>query len=282
MSTIIVNSSHYVSNSGNTFKYTFPVENQFNQGDEIALVKASIYNCVYNISAARGNNTFSITWIDGIQYNFTIRDGYYSISDLNYFMANSMVSKNLYTISSPTATTTTIYIYLSADSTGYGATFTFNPLPLAGNVGTIQKPVGATWNFPTTNICPSITLCSGLQTLLGFTSRATLPTNNNLSVPQTIFSNTAPIISPIDTYILTCSLIDNSRLTDHPNAFYSISLGATAFGDQIQVQNSFPVFNLIKPGRYNSFFISVYDQLYNPVNLLDKEVVFQFMLKVKE
>lgn len=278
---IILNSSNVVKGSPNAFKYKFPKQQRFEQGDEITLVKCSIYNCVFNISASRGNNTFSIKWIDGVNANFIIPDGYYAISDINYFIANCMVNKNWYTMSSPTASTTTIYIYLTADTTGYGSTFTFSPLPIVGSIGTIVKPSGATWDFPATSICPSITLCSGLQTLLGFTANPTLPYSLTVNAPQTIFSNSTPIVSPIDTYILTCSLIDNADLSPHPNAFFSIPLGATAFGEQIQVQNTFAVFNNIFAGSYDSFNVEVLDQNYEPVNLIDKEVVFQFMFRFK-
>ena len=280
-SVIIVNSANFVTGSQNTFKYTFPNEQHFVAGDQISLVKASIYNCVFNISTDQKNNTFSIKWIDGITANFTIRDGYYSLSDLNYYIANCMVSKNWYTSSSSTASTTTVYIYLSADSTGYGSTLTFSPLPTTTNVGTIVKPSGATWSFPTVAICPSLLLCTELQILCGFTSNSTtLPSITSGSSPITVYSNATPIVSPIDSYLLTCSLIDNSAMTIHPNVFFSIPLGGTAFGDQIQVQNSFPIFNTVRSGRYTSFTIQILDQNYNPINLLDKEVVFQFMFNI--
>ncbi len=278
--TIIVNSSHFQSGSGNRFIYNFPIQQNFKLGDKMALVKCSIYNCVYNISSDRGNNTFSIKWINDVVYSYVIPDGYYSISDLNYFLSNAMYIDKLYTIPSPSSGSSdsyTVYIYLTTNDTAYGTTFVFIPLPTdstASSAG-ITIPSGSTWSLLSTSKCPQITLSSGLQTLLGMTQNTILPVNRNVSTDEIVNSISTPVLSPCDTYILTCSLFDNP-LSEHPNAFHSVPVGSKAFGELIEDSVSFPVYNNIKSGTYNSFQIEVFDQSFKSVKLLDKEALFQF------
>lgn len=278
--TIIVNSSHYQNGSGNRFIYNFPVQQNFKEGDKLGLVKCSIYNCVYNVSSDRGNNKYSVTWIDGTVYNYTIPDGYYSVSDLQYFMSNAMYVDKLYTIPSASSGSNdayTVYIFLTTNDTAYGTTFVFIPLPTdaeASQSGT-TIPVGATWTLQSVSKCPQINLNSGLQTLLGMTQNTLLPVNPLVSVDEVVNSISTPIISPVDTYIFTCSLFDNV-LSEHPNAFHSVALGGHAFGEQIQDNLISPIYNDIKTGTYNSFQIEVFDQSFKAVKLLDKEAIFQF------
>ncbi len=278
--TIIVNSTHYQNGSGNRFIYNFPVQQNFKQGDKLALVKCSIYNCVTNISSDRANNKFSVIWIDGTTYNYTIPDGYYTISDLQYFISNALYIDKLYTIPSPTSGSTdsyTVYIFLTTNDTAYGSTFVFIPLPTdseASSSGT-TIPSGATWSFLSVKKTPQIILSSGLQTILGMTQNTALPSNPFVSSDEVINSISTPIVSPCDTYIFTCSLFDNV-LSEHPNAFHSVSLGGHGFGEQIQDNVSSPVYNDIKSGTYNNFQIEVFDQTFKPVKLLDKEAIFQF------
>ncbi len=277
---IIVNSSHFQSGSKNRFIYKFPVQQTFKPGDKMALVKCSIYNCMYNISKERGNNTFSVTWIDGVIYNFVIPDGYYSVSDLNYFISNALYINKLYTIPSPTSGSTdsyTSYIFLTTNDTAYGTTLVFIPLPTdaQASLSGITIPSGATWSFLSSSKSPQMVLCSGLQILLGMTQNTILPLNPNISIDEVINSISTPIISPVDTYILTCSLFDNV-LSDHPNAFHSVSLGGFAFGEQIQDNVISPIYNDIKSGTYDNFKIEIFDQSFNAINLIDKEAVFQF------
>jgi hypothetical protein len=111
---IIINSTHYDANS-NTYKYKFPFDTKFESSKHmISCTNYSVFNSFYNISSERNNNTYSINWL-GTTYNYTIRDGFYSIADINNVISSAMVSDNLYTLSSSASTSTTVYIYISAD-----------------------------------------------------------------------------------------------------------------------------------------------------------------------
>jgi hypothetical protein len=91
---IIINSSNYNASS-NCFRYQLPVAQKF-ENKEVGLTYISLYNSFYNISSAYGNNTIQLKYPEGATtttYTFTIPDGYYSYSDLNYFLQQQFPRK---------------------------------------------------------------------------------------------------------------------------------------------------------------------------------------------
>lgn len=275
--TIILNSTNYVKGSGNRFEYKFKNnEVMLGPGSKLALLRTTIYNCVYNISAAYGNNTFSIKWIDNTVYNATVKDGYYSISDLNYFIANYLYSNNLYTVepSSITNNDFTSHIFVSADSVSYGSILVIDPIPSLSSATAdgITKPTNATWSFPTTPKQPQITFCEGLKTLLGLTQMSTYGSLSN-TTQSIYYSESTPVVSTVDSYIVTCNMLFNKLSTSHGTVLHSIPLGGSSFGEQIDDVSNYGLNYLnIVPNRYNSIVIEVLDQSFNAVKLLDTEI----------
>ena len=92
---IIINSSNFVQGSGNRFVYQFPNTARFQAGTGIGVAGIAIYNSLQNITVARGNNTLVLSWL-GITYNFVISPGYYSVSDLNFYLQNQCILNGLY------------------------------------------------------------------------------------------------------------------------------------------------------------------------------------------
>ena len=45
------------------------------EGTTMTLSEGNIYNCFRNVLARYNNNTFSVTWVNGTTYSFTIPDG---------------------------------------------------------------------------------------------------------------------------------------------------------------------------------------------------------------
>ena len=79
-----------------------------------------------------------------------------------------------------------------------------------------------------------------------------------------------PIISPIDSYIMTCNLV-NSPYSIPSNVFFTIPLNGS-LGTLISVNPSQIVFNSIAPNIYNFITIQFYDQLFNALVLNDREM----------
>lgn len=88
--TIVINSSNYIHGSENKFIYNFPQTSYFPIGSGIGVSNIAIYNSIQNINSKRGNNIITLNWL-GTDYVFLIPDGYYSVSDINYFLQNQCI-----------------------------------------------------------------------------------------------------------------------------------------------------------------------------------------------
>ena len=96
---ISINTTHYVSN--NMYRLKLPKAVEFKKGDKLSLYSFSMYNSFYNISASQyGNTNITFTWFDGTIYNWTIPDGYYSLSDLNLWLQQQFILNKLYCVNS--------------------------------------------------------------------------------------------------------------------------------------------------------------------------------------
>ena len=277
MRTIILNSSNYVAGSGNKYVYVLPQSYKSSQNDAIGVASVSIYNSTFNITSLRSNNTITIYWNANTQTSFTliIPDGYYSATDLNYQIQQFCILNNLYCTN---ASGNYIYfIEIQQNAPRYALQLNLYYLPTAANATTLgySKPSGASWSFPSGNYCPQVVVSQGVGALLGLSS-GTYPSTSTTTSNQQFISTTTPVISPIDSYILTCNLI-NSPYTIPSNAFFTIPLNAS-LGQLVTVNPSQIVFNTIAPNVYSNITIMLYDQLFNPLVLNDKEMTLSLCL----
>ena len=95
---IFLNSTNQDPLQSNRFIYKFPSNAQFSKNDKVSLQGVSMYNSIFNIESSRANNKFSLMWNadTSVQYDFTILDGNYSVSDLNYQLQFFCVENGLY------------------------------------------------------------------------------------------------------------------------------------------------------------------------------------------
>lgn len=280
MKTIILNSSNYVSGSYNTYTYTLPIATKFDDGDLVGLASCSLYNSTFNITSARGNNTFSIIWNADftVTYSATISDGYYSISDLNYFIQSFCITNLLYVTDSNGD-----YVYfveLLTNAPRYAVQLNIFSLPTSAQATTLgyTRPSGASWNYPAAQKSPQLVVSSALGNILGFDAGTYPPSSATLS-PLSYLSTKSPTVSPVDSYVMTCNLI-NSSLSIPNNVFYSIAL-TVGLGSLISVSPAQIVFNDIASNIYNKITIQFYDQLFNPLILNDYNLVLTLAIKRK-
>ena len=189
-----------------------------------------------------------------VAYNFYFPDGYYTVSQLNTYLQLQMFNQGLYLTANSGATV--IYFFnivtiasqyavqincfsipdaYSAGQLGYLApTGTIPTGPITGLSGALAGTtyVNAGGNKNTwcvgglaavfVQITPTLSLPRSFGSLLGFTTissfNAIQIVNGAYSPLPTIFtSNVTPIISPVNSYIMTCSLINVSRIQLHDN-----------------------------------------------------------------
>ena len=269
--TIILNSSNWNSQS-NSFVYNFPTSTKIVKSS-IGLASISFYNCFFNVSTTYGNNTISINY-NGTNYNFTIPNGYYSYSDLNYFLQSQMIANNLYMINSSGQ-----YVYfleIVANSVIYAGEINCYPIPNLATATTLGYTLPSGGSFGT-NICPSITITTQFGNLIGFTSG----NYGGGSVAIQYTSTKCPIISQINSIVLATNLINNIGFSNPTNLLCSIPL-LSGFGSLITQNSQEIVYQTCANNHYNFCQIQILDQNFNILTPYDNEFVICLSLKTDD
>jgi len=213
MKTIMLTSSNYIGNS--TFKYNF--RTTLKSPDDICAVAISnieFYNMSYNITASYSNNYLTLNWLSTF-YTITFSDGYYSATDMNSQIQAFCYLNNLYVTSSDGKIG--YFMEIVENAPLYKIQLNMYAIPTSTQATTLGYtiPTLATWAFPSTASTPQLTMNSYFGKLIGFYTD-TYP-STVLSTSQSYVSSFTPIISPINSYIFTCSMINNpyGTLSDH-------------------------------------------------------------------
>lgn len=275
---LILNSSHYVEGSTNTYLYTLPQSTKFTSKSKVGVASLSLYNSTFNITAARGNNTitFNFPAATPVSQTFTIPDGYYSASDLNFFLQSKMF-ENKYYVTSNSGTSVHYFYEIVQNAVRYGIQLNSFFIPTSAQATTLgyAQPSGATWSYPASNQTPQLTFGTAFGNLIGFSAQtfpSAIQTTN-----QSIVSTKTPNISPIDSYTLTCNLI-NSKYSIPSNVLFSLPLSGS-IGTLITHSTGEIVYSDIAPNIYSNIVIQFYDQLFNKLDLKDKEIVLTLAIE---
>ena len=274
--TLVINSSNYVIGSNNKFVYRFPNTQKFEAGSSIGLSSISIYNSTFNIERNRGNNVIQIIWL-GTTYTLIIDDGYYNVSDLNFRIQQFCILNNLYLLSNG-GSNIIYFVELAMNSVRYSIQLNLYAIPTsiqALNMG-YTIPTNAIWTFPVTSTTPQFNILSQtFGNLIGLNFGLYPVTTQNST--QSFLSTTTPIISPVNSYVMTCNLL-NSKYSIPNTTFFSLPLSGS-LGTLITSNVSTVVFNTINPQSYNEIVITFFDQYFNPLILHDFDCTITLAIK---
>jgi hypothetical protein len=253
--TLIINSSNYVVGSGNKYEYRFPQTAKFAAGSSIAVANLAIYNSIQNVTERRGNNTITLNFL--------------GTDDINYYLQSQMVINGLYMTANDGADNV-YFLEIVINSIRYSTSLNFYAIPTSAEATQkgYVKPASATWEFPVGSQCPSLTFNQPFANLLGFTFGTYPATLQSTNIQ--LLSTQTPVISPVDSSIFTCNLM-SSKYSIPSDVFYSVPISAS-LGNLILFNNTSLVYNDIIPQHFSSVIITIYDQLFLPVVLLDKEL----------
>jgi hypothetical protein len=273
--TIVINSSNYVIGSGNRFEYRLPQTSYFPAGSGIGVSNIAIYNSIQNINEKRGNNLLTLNWL-GTEYTFKIENGYYSVSDLNHYLQNQCILNGLY-LTKNSGADNIYFIELVINSIRYSTSLNLYTIPTQEEASSLgyTKPSNATWSYPVSQETPSITFGQQFGNLIGQTFGTFPPTLQSSNIQY--LSTQTPVISPVDSLILTCNLI-NSKYSIPSNILFTVPI-SSALGSLIQVNISSIVYNTILPQNFSSISITIYDQLFNAVELQDTEMTLTLVIE---
>ena len=287
--TLILNSSNIVPGSNNSqLQYNF-VGGGINlrSGQKVGLVNLSMYYSTFNITSNNKNNSYSYIWVNGVTYNVNMPNGFYDVDTINNYLHYTMVQNKHYLVSS-----TGDYVYLatwSVNASRYSVEL--NCFSLSSALATSNSwtlPSGATWVIPTNYIVPQIVIPStNFSLVVGF-SAGTYPNAVIAGVPpaqtqtpsyasdQSFLSSFTPQVTPLASYILTCSLINNNYAVPN-NLLYSFSPQGS-IGDQFTIAPNEYMMIDCNPGNYSYFTMSFIDQDYKPVEIQDPNMIIQLII----
>jgi hypothetical protein len=153
-------------------------------------------------------------------------------------------------------------------------------------------PAGATWVLPTNFIVAElIILNNAFKLIIGF-EPGTYPNAVIAGVPpaqtqtptytstQSFTSTSTPQVTPLSSYILTCSLINNNYAVPN-NLIYSFAPVGT-IGEQFTIAPNQYVFIDVLPAQYNRFNVQFIDQNFRPVEIEDPNMVIQLVISDPE
>jgi hypothetical protein len=240
-----------------------------------------MYNSTFNITAQRGNNVISFIWNVGtpVTYTWVIADGYYSVSDLNYFIQNQCIQNNLYAIS---GTNFVYFLELETNPVRYSIQLNSYDIPSASEATALgyTKPTSATWSFPASVTAnnPQLTISAAFGNLIGFNA-GTFP-STTATVTQSILSSKTPIISPVSTYLIRCNLINNKF--SNPNDILAQIPLNSSLGSLISYSAADLHYNRVASNTYKQIIISFTDQLYNEIQLNDIDIAVSLIILESE
>ena len=316
MRTLALNSKNIIEGTNNSqLRYDFPAGSiTLNEGDQVALSSVSMYNSVFNITAALGNNTFKYTWVDASVKTVTIIDGFYDVDGLNDYLHQQMLNNGHYLIENSTGNFVW-FITIQINVTIYAIQIQTYPMdsttyPIGTTGGTYKLPTFTgsmtAWVIPTGSITPYIEIeANALRTTLGFTAgfysgttvsgSMTLLENTitatganapplqtqitNYGSIQTMTSQNTPQITSLTSYLMTCSLINNNYSI--PNTLMSAFPPSSAFAEQFVFAPNQMAFIDCQAGAYSSFTIQFFDQNLRQIEMEDNQIVVMIVIRSK-
>jgi len=291
MKFIILNSTNIVSNSNNTkLLYTFP-SGQDLTGHQLALASVSMYNSTFNITVLNRNNLFKYIWVDGVEYDVKFDDGNYGVPDISSYMQFVMEQNGHYLICNKTKLNV-YFVSFALNTALYGVQTNCFPMnlslyPLNNTDDGYTQPQYATWSVPpeTESKIPILNILAGSQYLfndiIGYVS-GYYPKFENDTEPetqtQTFISTTAPQISPLSSYLMRCSLIQNDFGT--PNDLLYSFPPTGVFGSQFTLSPNQLVFIDCKGGgKQNDLTIEFTNQMNLPTAIQDGNMVILLAIR---
>ena len=274
---LILNSSNLDANGyNNRYTFNFPVGSvHFKKGSKLALSSVSIYYSWFNISPVYNNTSFQFTFTTAsgtTTYTVNLPSGNYSVSNLNSYLQQFCITNGLYLVNG--SGNFAYYLEILTNPTYYSVQVNCYPFPTSLPSGW-TNPGGLT--FPATASTPQLIVSStnNFGSVIGFAA-GTYP-SAVASTTQSFLSTLTPQVSPVESLILTCNLLNN-RYNVPNTILYSFSPAGVSFGNIIQSSPNYAAWIPIQEGSYSNISVSFVDQNYGPIQINDPNLVVQLLI----
>lgn len=281
---------------GNIITKYFPGAQQFSRA-RLSLGKIAFYNSWYNISAARGNNTFSYVFPEGnpnvyVTHKVVLTDGSYeTMEEINDYLQEAMSGNGdslIYYDKEEGTSTETFFIKLSTSTNEYAYKLEIDSLPSFVTAGFPNvdgsSPSGyytgggvittANENQLPQFIIPATSAPAGSNTSGQYSFSKTTGFNpgtygaQGANPPVNFISNFPPQIQYTSVINLACNMVNQGDVNANPNVFYQFVPNAP-FGELVAEVPPYPVFVPVGDAVYQYCQISLLDENYNPLQLID-------------
>lgn len=292
---VVFNENNIINNSNNKLRYDLHSDLELQENDTVALSGLHMYYSWYNISVRNQNTFFQYKWFNNVDgeltdiFDVNIEPGNYTIHTLNEVLQQKMVKNGHYL-----ETHSNQYIYfleILPNSTYYKSEIRLSTISETYDFGSgssttetlenyIKMP--STWKIPETFKSPELIfpINSNFNDILGFDKNQTISIpedQQNTQFQYSTLSTKIPNLMPSSSYLVTCNLVDN-QLSIPNNVLYSFTLSnQTAFGGSISPQNEL-IYCKVKPGVYRHITLEILDQKYEPLQILDTNMLIQLSI----
>ena len=274
MRTIVLNRQSIVPGTNNSeLEYVFPGGGvSIGPGDKLALSSLTMFYSTPNITTLNNNTSYAYEW-KGVTYPVVMPDGFYEVAQINDFLHQTMINNKHYLVE--TSTNNFVYfITLAVNTVTYKIDATVYPLSIALYPALDYTiPAGADWDLSVL-FSPSLTILpNSFGNVIGFAAGS----YGTVTV-TTVFSSTfTPQVSPLSTFLLKCSLVNNSYSV--PNSVIYSFPPFGSFGRQFTVIPPEFSFLDLQTGSYSTFRISLTDQNDRPISILDPDICILLVIK---
>jgi len=278
---LVINGSNVVNALKNAYRYDF-INGTFeiSEGSEIMITSLQIPYSWFNITARNNNNIFRFYWPTAAstynQFTITLPDGFYTTTSLNAYIQQFCVTNGFYLIENSTQNYV-YYINVLFNPTYYANQIILRPVPISIPAGFTAPSNWA--GYPTVSRTPYVEILSTnhFDKFIGFT-----PGNYgiNSTVAYSGNSNQTPVGSTVNSLVIRCSLVNNnvSSQTDVVDAF---AINGD-FGRNLNFNNNIEKWIKLNAGRYSSFTVSIVDQNMNDIQILDSNILINFIVRTKK
>ena len=236
------------------------------------------YGSVYPTVQFTGTNTTPAKAEVSIykKYHVVLPEGFYTTTSLNAYLQNFSIENGLYLIENSTQN----YIYYI--SVVYNVTYYANQVVLK-TVPT-SLPTGFTapgnWaGYATSARTPYVEILSNndFGKFLGFKA-GNIGFNKTSNYSEN--SPIAPLGSNVNSLVIKCNLVNNN-VSSQTDIVDSFAINGT-FGSNLNFNNNIEKWIRLNAGRYYSFIVSIVDEKMRDIQILDNNILINFIIRTRK
>lgn len=286
--TLVLNSKNVIGANNNIFQYKFLNGFKILDNAEICISAAQVPYSWYNVSYFYQNTDFNIIFPRGVglttTLNLSIPDGFYTVTDLNYYIQQKCIENKWYLIN--TAGNYVYYINLSYNISAYKVQLITQIVPSSLPVGWVDPGWGggtAGSALPSVPRCPQfVVLNNNFKILIGF-NPGTYPSGISPDLVTSDYDKTSdftPLGSNVNSIIMRCNLVSNP-VTMPSDIVDSFAISNASFGTNINYNASFEKWVRLSPGVFQNLTITLQDEQFNDIKMLDPNSVITINIRNK-